>query len=696
MASKASPWPCTAVYEEREIMTKLVLDDIGSTLTNTAATTLNNNNAKIEQALENTLSRDGSTPNNMQADLDMDSNDLLNVDNLHANTIVLDGTVIQIGNVTNALLISNALSELAPVGLADDARNNLGLGTAATQPIDAFATAHQGDLAEFAALTFSSRAALVATITLIVPDAGLKVSDGVVEYVYDGVTTAISDLIGWRPFGDVYADHFAQNVTPGTTDMKAAINAAIAYTDEVFLLGNEYLVSGSILMTERNKSLIGQGWLNTTITCNVDTTDIIVQSSSESTVFGQSITNLIVRYANGTKTAGAHIRTMKPAINCNYEGLILRNIFDGFRFAGAQLCWLTRIRMEQTGIGLADKGRYGINFDAQATGSFDYATDVHIDDIDIAGFKSNDTSGLVAGIRINRADGVYISNSHFGWADYGLLINPDGGLIENRVTTVKFTNCYFDTAYISNVLLTGSATSIYRQFDFADCMFRDARGSIAGVDIAGSVSNVSFSGSCKFWEQQLTGLRVTSSAANISINGAEFFNNNLANNASHADIIFNGDGLSYSGVSHILGGAAGKIIDVQSAATNWRIDGASITKSTAAGGIAIHATAAPNGFLEGAQRGSNANGSWVKRVDGSLEVFHRLVTSNSAAVTWTFPLAFLTATIPTVTRTAENAAPRIVTGDVPSTTQMQNINSYDLTTTRQVDAVEMRATGVWK
>lgn len=81
-------------------MAKLVLDDIGSTLTNTAATTINNNNNKIEQALENTLSRDGSTPNNMQADLDMDSNDILNVDNIHANVIVLNGSTLVPGDVT--------------------------------------------------------------------------------------------------------------------------------------------------------------------------------------------------------------------------------------------------------------------------------------------------------------------------------------------------------------------------------------------------------------------------------------------------------------------------------------------------------------------------------------------------------------------------------------------------------------------
>lgn len=43
------------------------------------AVLLDANFEKIETALENTLSRDGSTPNNMTADLDMDGNRILNL-----------------------------------------------------------------------------------------------------------------------------------------------------------------------------------------------------------------------------------------------------------------------------------------------------------------------------------------------------------------------------------------------------------------------------------------------------------------------------------------------------------------------------------------------------------------------------------------------------------------------------------------
>ena len=57
----------------------------------TALATINANNALIETAIENTLSRDGTTPNTMSADLDMNSNDILNVTNLEVDTLTIAG-----------------------------------------------------------------------------------------------------------------------------------------------------------------------------------------------------------------------------------------------------------------------------------------------------------------------------------------------------------------------------------------------------------------------------------------------------------------------------------------------------------------------------------------------------------------------------------------------------------------------------
>src|SRR5258708_221887 len=61
-------------------MAKLTLTDLAS-LTNqtTAINSINDNNTRIEIALEKTLSRDGTTPNTMGSSLDMNSNHIINL-----------------------------------------------------------------------------------------------------------------------------------------------------------------------------------------------------------------------------------------------------------------------------------------------------------------------------------------------------------------------------------------------------------------------------------------------------------------------------------------------------------------------------------------------------------------------------------------------------------------------------------------
>lgn len=75
-------------------MAKLTLTDLGTTLSNTAANTINNNSALIEVAMEKTLSRDGTSPNQMEADLDLNGHDITNVDDLNAQRLFLQGSEV--------------------------------------------------------------------------------------------------------------------------------------------------------------------------------------------------------------------------------------------------------------------------------------------------------------------------------------------------------------------------------------------------------------------------------------------------------------------------------------------------------------------------------------------------------------------------------------------------------------------------
>jgi hypothetical protein len=89
-------------------MTKLTLSDLANLQNElTAVTTINANNALVETALENTLSRDGTTPNQMSADLDMNSNQILNL------PVAVDDT-----DPVRFLEFEQALNDVSGTGLA--------------------------------------------------------------------------------------------------------------------------------------------------------------------------------------------------------------------------------------------------------------------------------------------------------------------------------------------------------------------------------------------------------------------------------------------------------------------------------------------------------------------------------------------------------------------------------------------------
>lgn len=107
-----------------------------------AKSTINNNNALIEAAFENTLSLDGSTPNSLQADLDLNSNDLLNATTIYADNLVLDGSVVV--PTTSLTLLNIAASNVDVIdgggywvgATVETILAEIGVGLAAKQPLD--------------------------------------------------------------------------------------------------------------------------------------------------------------------------------------------------------------------------------------------------------------------------------------------------------------------------------------------------------------------------------------------------------------------------------------------------------------------------------------------------------------------------------------------------------------------------------
>ena len=61
---------------------------------------LNNNFENLQDGFDNTLSLDGSTPNAMGADLDLNGNDLLNAGTLNTDVLKIDGTRVGVGDLS--------------------------------------------------------------------------------------------------------------------------------------------------------------------------------------------------------------------------------------------------------------------------------------------------------------------------------------------------------------------------------------------------------------------------------------------------------------------------------------------------------------------------------------------------------------------------------------------------------------------
>jgi len=97
-------------------MAKLNLSDASGNLSNSL---YNANNALIEAAMENTLSRDGTTPNVMEADIDLNSNDVNNVNRVTTTELFLNGVqVYGLNQIDNGSL--GSFEDVTLSGLAED------------------------------------------------------------------------------------------------------------------------------------------------------------------------------------------------------------------------------------------------------------------------------------------------------------------------------------------------------------------------------------------------------------------------------------------------------------------------------------------------------------------------------------------------------------------------------------------------
>ncbi len=209
-------------------MAKLTLADITSGYA--APAKYNSNNTAIETAVENTLSRDGTEPNQMEAVLDMNSNLIINLappvnDNDAARLADIQAAMQGLGSA-NLITISDADGHYTG-GNVEAALDEIGDSINAIE-----ADIANGVLPEYPQ-TARESAAGVTPVNLLIASHDVTGMANVLRY--------------------------GNNTTPGTTNMEPAFTAAISLKMPVFVPVGVYRHNGQMAAITEG-GLIGEQW----------------------------------------------------------------------------------------------------------------------------------------------------------------------------------------------------------------------------------------------------------------------------------------------------------------------------------------------------------------------------------------------------------------------------------------------------
>lgn len=235
-------------------MAKIVLNDFANITGNetSAIATLNVNNSAIEDAIENTLSRDGTSPNAMNADFDMNGNDIINAEIIYANDAFFNG--VNIENIvgvqglpgTNGTNGTNGATGPAGPPVSDGDKGDVvvsGSGTVWT--IDSASvggaklTNNSRDVSVNAILSASSTITTGVKGDITIPFSGTITS---VQLLADAAGSIVVDL--WK---DTYANYPPTVADTITAAAKPTLSTANKYTDSTLTGWTTSVSAGDII-----------------------------------------------------------------------------------------------------------------------------------------------------------------------------------------------------------------------------------------------------------------------------------------------------------------------------------------------------------------------------------------------------------------------------------------------------------------
>lgn len=224
-----------------------------------ATDTINDNFQNIRNAFDNVLSRDGSLPNHMDADLDMDSNDILNVNTLSVNGLYINGlpvtpSAIQYNGVTKETQVATSgqtVFNLSNITYTPGI-NNLSVYVDGVYQKPANYTEtdadtvtfsvglHVGAIVDFVVLTINTLPGTTDAVNVTYTPQG-------VGAVTTTVSAKLKQYVSVKDFGAV-----GDGVTDDTVAIQAAIDSGVL---QLSLVGGNYRITTSLVFDENNMTI---------------------------------------------------------------------------------------------------------------------------------------------------------------------------------------------------------------------------------------------------------------------------------------------------------------------------------------------------------------------------------------------------------------------------------------------------------
>lgn len=359
-------------------------------------------------------------------------------------------------------------------------------------------------------VNFLTRADFVsAVVNGYAPDGGTVVAIGGLSWGVipvghaDYGTDPISDLPGWMPVGDVYADHWGASVYADGATNHSAIQAALnsKYGTINIQTTGTYNVSGQLRYTGYSKMLQGAGaeLASISFSDDFDGSCILFEPSDpldNSYRSGNGIANIIL-------SGNASTRLNRWAIDVRKQEVFrLDNVrWGGFSFglqvAGGQLSSFSRFYGFGSGLlpGAELAGSTQIKItDAENTSGAQKNYTCTFSQFVIGGSSNKNISDVIT---LEQADGASFSDGYVSFGKNSLVkLAQSSG---NAVTATMFSNVYFDgvsTSTGTDHFITAVDDSLVGQatLEFSSCFIGNYSDDIFDLNVNNNIQSLKFNG----------------------------------------------------------------------------------------------------------------------------------------------------------------------------------------------------------